>query len=179
MKLFHHSTAAAVVAVVALSATAFVGCKPSEKSYKQAYDKVIAHQTETGNDGLEGTVYNRFREAAGERTLVTSAGDTITVRVQNIGFPADGGGSRDSTLTYNVVVGGFKQIFNAKALRDRMRALGYKSFIVNTAEPLYYVVAATVSTPEEAAEQLRRVSSQSGYTPAREYPIILQPSFRR
>lgn len=161
-----------VVAIIATLLT-FTSCKTSEANYKAAYETAKARQQ--GTSPTEGTIYNRFRDRAETSAVVSQTGDTVAIRVEAIGFPADGGATRDDMLKYNVVTGGFKQIFNAKAMRDRLIGLGYKAFIVNTAEPLYYVVAATAPTVEEISVELKKVGDDKSLMLRSPYPYVLQP----
>lgn len=156
----------AVASLAVLSA-----CKPSEENYRKAYEATVA---KNGKKTVEGTVYNRYREMQRTAQIALADGDTISVRHENVTLTKDGGGSAETAGEYNIVVARFKQIFNAKAMSERLTSMGYSPFIVQTREPLYYVVAATCATPAEAAEQLRRISSDSRLSFQAGCPWVLQ-----
>ncbi len=162
-----------ILLVIIMAAACLTACKTSEANYKAAYETVIEKQR--GATPTDGTIYNRFRDRVVAHEVITAAGDTLSVRVEAIAFVGDGGITRDDMLKYNVIVGGFKQIFNARALRDRLANNGYKSFIISTAEPLYYVGAATAGTLDEVAPVVERLSADPDLRLRSPYPFILQP----
>ena len=103
--------------------------------------------------------------------------DSLTLRREYVGYTTDGGSSRENVLRYNIVVGQFKQVFNARQMRQRLIDGGYEgAMIVNTREPLYYVIAATASTPEEALQAWRRVTTDKAIVLRAPLPFILQPA---
>lgn len=157
-----------VVMLLGLSA-----CKTTEQNYRNAYETAISHRED--NSGVDSTIYSRIRNSAHKSQLAVGS-DTLDIRTEYIGYPEGGGSSRETVQRYNVVTGQFKQIFNAKAMRQRLIDQGYDAFIVNTREPLYYVVAATCSTAAEAAEQLHRVEADKSIVLKAPLPFILQPA---
>ncbi|MCH5347299.1 MAG: hypothetical protein J1E63_09325 [Muribaculaceae bacterium] len=171
MKLTH------LLTIITISLLALSACKTTEANYRAAYESAVAGRQ--GSSPLEGTIYNQFRQNATTRQFRVG-NDTIGVRFENIGFPSDGGATRDDMLHYNIVVGGFKQIFNAKAMRDRLNDTGdYNAFVVNTREPLYYVVAFTTDSLELAGQHLDTILQSPPFPMRDGYPFILQPTHLR
>lgn len=154
-----------------------VSCKPTESSYKAAYDAVKEKQK--GEGPTEGTIYNRFRDRVVADEVISESGDTASVRVEAIAFVQDGGMTRGDMKRYNVIVGGFKQVFNAKAMRDRLAGMGYETFVVSTAEPLYYVGAVTTDSVDSAIDVLRKIGKEDELRLRPPYPFILQPAHIR
>ncbi|MCM1163695.1 MAG: SPOR domain-containing protein [Muribaculaceae bacterium] len=155
--------------VLALSA-----CKTTEANYKAAYEAAVAQQRDVAE--LDSTIYGAVRKQAGMSVLKVGA-DSLPLRTEYIGYTENGGASRSSIHRYNVVVGQFKQVFNARQMRERLMANGYPdAVIVHTREPLYYVVTATVSTPEEALEQYNRVKADRSIVLKAPLPFILRPA---
>ncbi len=151
-----------------------VSCKTNENNYRAAYQAAVAHREEAS--GLDSTIYARIRNQAVESKLATG-NDTLPIKTEYIGYPKDGGASREKVLRYNIVVGQFKQIFNANAMRQRLLSAGYEdAMILNTREPLYYVIAAACSTAAEAAELYNKVKSDSGLVLREPMPFVLQPA---
>ncbi|MDE6377341.1 MAG: SPOR domain-containing protein [Duncaniella sp.] len=164
-----HLLLAVIVAFVALAA-----CKTTEANYRTAYDSAKRQQQES--TGLDSTIYGRIRSQAANSKLVVGA-DSLPLKREYVGYTPEGGSSRENLLRYNVVVGQFKQVFNARQMRERLIAAGYDgAMIVNTREPLYYVVALSVSTPEEALAAWQRVTSDHSLVLRSPLPFILQPA---
>lgn len=163
-----------IMAAVAVLLT-MGACKPNETQYKAAYEAAVAKRDSKG-DPVENTIYNRYRQQA-RQTYIPLNGDTLAVQTEFIGYTKDGGATREGTQRYNVVVGSFKQVFNARAMRERLAGLGYENpFILHTREPLYYVVAATCSTAQEALDELKRVKADTSLVLRAPLPFVLQPA---
>ena len=146
-----HHISIAMTALLALGA-----CKPNESAYKTAYESAVAKRDSEG--GVEGTVYNRYREMA-RPSQIALGNDTLAVVTEFIGYTEDGGATRETTE------------------RQRLQANGYPdAFILHTREPLYYVATATCSTAQEALEQLRHVESDSSLVLRAPLPFVLQPA---
>lgn len=161
------------VVLAALSLLA-VGCKTNETNYRQAYETAVVKKRDSS--GVDSTIYAKIRNSAKMSELVAGS-DSLPMRTEYIGYTKDGGMSRAAIGRYNVVVGQFKQVFNARQMRERLQASGYDStFIVNTREPLYYVCTATCQTPEEAAKELNRVRTDKSIVLRSPLPFILRPA---
>lgn len=145
-------------------------CKTSEANYRAAYELARSK-----NDiGVDSTVYTQIRREARPQTVVVG-GDTIAMKSEYVRLTENEGGSRESFLTYNVVIAQFKQLFNARSVRSRAVEAGYKdAFIVQTREPLYYVVAVSCATPAEAKAALAGVESRKPVVMRDPCPFILR-----
>ncbi len=151
-----------------------VSCKTNESNYRAAYEAAIEHRENAS--GVDSTIYAKIRNQAQE-TMLAVGNDTLPIRTEYIGYTDDGGASREKVLRYNIVVGQFKQIFNANAMRKRLMEAGYTdAMIVHTREPLYYVVAATCTTAAEAAELYKAVKSDQNLVLRAPLPFVLQPA---
>lgn len=152
-------------------------CKPNEAQYKAAYEAAVAKRDAKG-DAVEGTIYEKYRNQA-RQTLIPLGSDTLAVQTEIIGYTKDGGATRETTDRYNIVVGRFKQVFNARAMRERLIKLGYENpFILHTREPLYYVVAATCGSAQSALEELQRVKADTSLVLREPLPFVLQPAHK-
>lgn len=153
---------------------ALTGCKTSEANYRQAYETAVTQRQDAA--GLDSTIYSRIRNSAKTSSLVVD-GDSLPVRTEYIGVTEGEGIARTDLRRYNVVVGQFKQIFNARQMRSRLIDNGYEgAFIVHTREPLYYVVTATSDTPADIYEAWKRVSGDKGIVLRAPLPFILCPA---
>ena len=164
--------------LIILASLALVGCKTSEANYRQAYERAIAARDSTSD--LDSTIYGQVRREMKIRQMTLADGSSVPVYSQHVRITEGGGGINESLRRYNVVVGRFKQAFNAKSLRNRLvDDCGIPSaFVVETAEPYYYVVASSHSTLAEAAAAMRALPSS--VPPMREpLPFILDATSRR
>lgn len=155
-----------------LAALALGGCKTSEANYRAAYEKAVAGR-DAEND-IENTIYGANRRSMGSKTIALP--DSTTLEVHNIGVRVtkDGGGIRETLHRYSIVAGQFKQLFNAKSLRERLLDAGYPgAFIVETSEPYYYVIATSVDSPQEAAAALQKIKKDAPIPMKEPLPFIL------
>lgn len=151
-----------------------VGCKTTESNYRQAYETAVAKNRDSS--GVDSTIYAKIRNSARTSDLVVT-GDTMPMRTEYIGYTEDGGASRETIGRYNVVVGQFKQVFNARQMRARLQSSGYDSaFIIHTREPLYYVCTQACATPEEAEKAFDRVKDDKSIVLRDPLPFILRPA---
>jgi len=163
--------------IALLIAIAVTSCKTSEENYRRAYEAAAEQRRES--TGLDSTIYSRIRNSAVSSYLVVN-GDSMPMRREYIGYTDGGGSSRENVKRYNVVVGRFRQVFNAKQMRQRLIDGGYDSaMIVHTREPLYYVISATASTPEATLEAWRKVTGDKNLILKSPLPFILSPAHFR
>ena len=158
----------AVIAVITAVAL-LTGCKTTEENYRAAYELA----TKKDNSGIDSTIYSRIRKEARPQKVVIN-GDTIAMRSEYVKLTP---GYREGIVfsPYNIVIAQFKQLFNAKSVMKRAIEAGYTgAFIVETREPLYYVVAVSVSTPAEARTQLEKVAANPPVVLKDPCPFILK-----
>lgn len=158
---------------VALLSTGFWSCKTTEANYRAAYERAMA-----GRDSalaLENTIYGHERQRIDTRKIRVGQ-DTIEVMRQLVKITPDGGGIRENLRQYCVVVGRFKQRFNALQMQERITAEGDVpgAFVVETAEPFYYVVSRSFSTLQEAAAMVADYRRKPPLPMKSPLPFILQ-----
>lgn len=168
------TTIAALAAVVALTA-AVPSCKPTEANYRRAYERAVADSTYTG---LEGTIYAKYRNRA--RQVERSVGnDTFKIMVNTVWPSGECGTVPEQMKRFNVIVGGFKQLFNAKSLRQRLAENGYPgAYVLVTPEPYYYVAATGAHELATARADCLTLTSKPPFA-LRETPFILQSTASR
>lgn len=161
-----------IVLAVAAAGTMMVSCKTSEANYRAAYEKAVA-----GRDSLtalDQTIYGAHRRSMGSREMAVGT-DTVEVKVQRVRVTEGGGGIREWLKPYSVVVGQFKQLFNAKSMRERLADSGYpRAFVVETGEPYYFVVLSSHPTAEEAVEALKAIPADFPVAMKAPLPFILK-----
>lgn len=161
-----------ILLFAAIAAT-LASCKTTEANYRAAYETAKEKQ-QTDGSGIESSALSTY---GAPRPNVTAEGDTLPMRTEPIGFPADGGATREQVKRYCIVVGQFRQIFNAKAMRTRLIDEGYTdACILNTREPVYYVIATMTDSSHTAAEQLKTISADTRLKLKSPLPFVLQPA---
>lgn len=154
------------------------GCKTTEANYRQAYEKAMAGRDE-GVD-IDSTIYGKVRREMREETVTGRDGKDVVVKTQLVKVTPEGGGIRENLREYNVVVGQFKQLFNAKSLRERLVDNGYpEAFVVQTAEPYYYVVLLSRADVVEASDGLASFVKAGTLPMKAPCPFILRAAKRR
>ncbi|MDE7467485.1 MAG: SPOR domain-containing protein [Muribaculaceae bacterium] len=158
--------------IIMLLALTVAACKTSEANYRAAYDR--AATARDGRSPLDGTIYEAQRRNTPQAT-VTLNGDTTIERTIRVKVTENGGGIRENLKPFSVAVAGFKQLFNAQSLRDRMADAGYPAaFVVETAEPYYYVILSSHPNRAEAMTAVSAAREAELPFPLRgEYPFIL------
>lgn len=168
------SVIAAFVAV--LFAVSLGACKTSEANYRAAYEKAVGN---SDDEPLDGTVYGEMRSQWSATTVNTASGP-LQVRTQLVRVADKGGGIPENLHRYNVVAAQFKQLFNAVSFRGRLADAGYPgSFVVETAEPYYYVVALSTDSPDEALAALEKIEKQPPLSMKAPCPFVLEASARK
>lgn len=162
-----------VVALTLAMLTMLAGCKTTEKNYREAYERATAKNDRDVTD-FDKTVYSRYRNQVRERSETTGDGREIPTKVVSVRVTEDGGGIREWFKKYNVVVAEFKQIFNANSLRRRFADAGYpRAFLVENAEPYYYVVVASSSDLEDMVAVCDSLKADSPFPLKDGFPYIL------
>jgi len=162
------------IPLILLGALALGACKTTQENYQRAYEAAVAKRQD--NSGLDSTIYGRVRAQARMSNLTVGT-DTLPLRTEVLGYTDGGGASRETLKRYNVVVGRFKQVFNARQMRERLLGAGYDgAMIVHTREPLYYVVAGSVETPAEAMALMTRVKEDKSIVLKEPMPFLLRPA---
>lgn len=161
----------------ALALAALCSCKTTEANYRAAYEKAMEAKAE--QDSLESTVYGNYRRQKSTRTVVTPKGN-VEVNTQLVRVTEGGGGIAQNLQQYNVVIGQFKQLFNAKSLRERLVDMGYPSaFVVETAEPFYYIVLSSHADASDAQKALDAFAAKAPVPMKAPCPFILDATARR
>lgn len=125
-------------------------CKTSEENYKAAYD--VALRKQEGGAGRDVSAFIRREQNLAQYKKID--GDSVRIVTETVRM-VDG---NDADIrNYGVVVGDFKQVFNARSYAKRINDAesDTPSYVVINAEKRYYVVYRGFDTKEEAAQLLR------------------------
>ncbi len=163
-----------ILAITALAAILIPSCKTTEKNYRTAYERTITAQ-DTTHLAFDQTIYGRYRRDMRVSESVIG-GDTVATRIQRV-YITPGDSVPNKLKAYNLVVGQFKQLFNANSMRQRLRDKGYTgAFVAQTAEPYYYVVAQDYDDQSQAAAALKRIRANPPFRLRDPLPFLLRPA---
>ncbi len=166
------------IIIALMLAMALVACKTNERNYREAYEKVMekrqAEQAEL--DSLVGD--HALFDNTNARYYVVGD-DTLTVRREHVRQDSIPGRPMVRLQRFNVVVGKFRQLFNAKSLVSRVEPAGYTALVAHNSVPEYYVLVGSCDTPEAALDSLRRVQADTTLHPLPPCPYVLQPAHLR
>lgn len=152
---------------------ALVSCKTTEANYRAAYDKAVSARTD-GDSDAESFYGGASRQL--EQRFMIAGNDTVPVSVKMVTpVVEDGKTVAQASHRFMIVVGQFKQKFNALSLKKRVSAAGYTdAFVVQTSEPYYYVVARSCGTIAEAAVALKEIEKKAPVAMKAPVPFILR-----
>ncbi len=122
-----------------------MGCKPTEKNYKAAYDAAIAKREKANSDGLlpaDGLLHD---DGPKKQDI---AGESLYVLVERTN-PLESGGE---VKGYSVAVAMFKMPTNAKSGAESLKEKGYDAFAVRAKGDKYFILAGSYATAMEAKE---------------------------
>lgn len=160
------------LALLILVLATLAACRTTEANYREAYEKTVAAHDAVG----EGHDYGAVRRPLAAQAVISGA-DTIPVVMERVSAVGNSNGESHEVLAYNVVAGRFKQKFNAFSLCDRLIQAGYMdAFVVQDAEPHYYIVAGTFATAKDAQAALDRLKADAPVAMASPLPYILYDS---
>ncbi|MDE6652580.1 MAG: SPOR domain-containing protein [Paramuribaculum sp.] len=161
-----------ILFVAAVAAIALSGCKTTEANYRSAYEIAKEKQQRAEEEGGSAKL-----QTFADPKETTVDGIKLMMHTEPVGFIADGGVNRETMQRYNVVVGRFRQLFNARQMRERLIAAGYeKACVVTTRDAGYYVIAESCPTAAEAEKGLEKVKSDSSLSLRAPLPYILRPA---
>lgn len=158
----------AAIFVIALGA-----CKTNEANYKAAYEKAKEKRTETGDSlttsQLRSSMIPKMTSVGSENLPVLTLPVSVYRDKDNV--------PEGQLKKYLIVVGQFRQIFNAGSMAKRLAANGdYSAFVVFNRQKDYFVVAAATDSPEEAASLLRKIKADGSVVVREPYPYVLRPA---
>lgn len=154
-----------------LSAT---GCKTTESNYRSAYETARAKRDA---DAADMNVPQGMKLSNSATPAMTKIGTGISFPMATEFIRDDDKtvAGRDDLQRYTVVIAAFKQVFNAKALADRLKKGGIAEPLVFRNGPgMYFVGTMTTMQPAEAKAGLERVMSDSTIHCTEPFPYILR-----
>ena len=148
---------------------ALTGCRTTEANYRAAYEKAKNHRNEW--NGIDGTVYDAIRrEAAPARMTI----DGVSIPAKTVRVKAEDTRETVKKGGRYLIAAQFKQIFNARSMRDRLKTMGWPdATILSTAEPLYYVAASAPDSDAGVVADFKRLSAEPPMTLGEDFPWLL------
>lgn len=166
-----------IIGALVIGGTVF-SCRTSEANYRAAYERAVA-----GRDSalaLENTVYGQDRRDFATQTVTMADGRSIGLVGRHVRVADNTGNLPEQMKRYNVVVGRFKQIFNARDMRNRLADGAFPSaMVLQTAEPYYYVVSGSYSTLEDAVAAMDAIGDRVSMRPPLPFIIDAAPTSSR
>ena len=163
--------------VVIAAGVLAVGCRTTEANYRAAYERTM--EARRAGQSVDSTVYGDVRRQASAKTEAVAPGVTAEVISQLVRVTEGGGGTREKLHRYCVVAGQFKQKFNALSLRERLVAAGCPgAFVVETAEPYYYIITGSYDTLAEAYDAMQALKAEPPVSMKSPLPFILNATAR-
>ncbi len=169
-----------------LAAALFVGCKPSEKHYREAYETTIKAR-HAGEDEYLDSVARAGMQTGGRPAIIHVGDSTLQYRVEWIRPVSEGntttqavsGATAKPQKPFCIVVGQFKQRFNAREMCRRLQSYGYAdAMIFQSSEPRYFVAADTIGSPLRTLQMLDSVKSDTRLRLKTPFPAVIQPAQR-
>ncbi len=159
--------------IVAAAMVLLSACKTTEENYRRAYETA---KEATKDKPLSETIYAKMRDEARPGQVVLG-NDTLPLRGEFVKITKEQPGAPSVLANYCVVVAQFKQLFNAKSMGRRLVDAGYvDAMVVETREPLYYVVIRGCNNAADAVKLLKQLRKNPPIRLRHPFPWVLTPS---
>ena len=146
-------------------------CKTTQANMYDAYAKAIEGEKVRNQEDSELPANTK---QIGHSTVMLNDRDSIDVMSKYLYITKDGGGIRENIRRYNVVVGQFKQLFNARSMRERLADDGYPGcFVAESTDQYYYVIVRGYDSISEAADMLHKVEKDKKFNFKQPLPFII------
>ena len=148
-----------------------IGCKPTEKGYKAAYDAALSKREEANKDIEVDTKIGEVQQIDGP-SLKTIDGKSIYLlnkRIKPVELHENLPGN------YNVAVGCYKMITNCKSQSEDLRDEGMDAFASKTTGDEYYTIIGSFDNLQDAIKLYEKYKSNSKrvYVGLPNSPIII------
>lgn len=168
MKLKSLNTLCAV-AIVCVA----VSCKTTEANYRAAYERAIEGKNANDTDSVGITP---IRQEVKTIMKNIDGADLPTIS-RFVNITENGGGINESIKRYCVVSGQFKQVFNARSMRERLVENGYPgAFVVQADDRYFLVVAGSFHDAKQARELYDKLKADDALKLKSPMPLVLLPS---
>lgn len=151
-----------------------IGCKPTEKNYKSAYDAAVnKRQSSDALDADLGIPGGKLQRE-GDPALRVVNGDSVYFLVGRLKFID---GEEHEKHRFNVAVGAYKMQTNCSAQVSDLFAKGYAAFGASNPGGMFYVIAGSFDTLDEAVSFDKAFQSKESahiYSGLPQAPVIIE-----
>lgn len=123
-------------------------CKPTEKGYKSAYDAAL-NKRQAALDAIDAQIPAHELQEVDGMQIKTIDGVKVFLMNQRLTPLEDSGVDMEN---YNVAVGAYKMITNCKAQVEALREEGFRAFVAQDADGMFYSIAGSFKFVNEAAK---------------------------
>lgn len=149
------------------------GCRTNENNYRSAYE-IAKQKKEKSEENIPGGS-RLYKYDLPKETVIE--GDTLQALRTYAGIVEGGNITREEMKKYNVVVGQFKQLFNARQMMSRIKDNGYvDAGVLVTRQNDFLVISNQLSTPGDALSAIRKVEADSMLKLREPLPFVLIPN---
>lgn len=160
----------AYMAAVAMASVTF-GCKTTEANYKAAYEKTV----EKMNADLDSTQIAAIDKEKEVPLKTAEDGVMLPMKTEFVKVTPDLGATNEMLKRYSIVVASFRQLFNAKSMRERITDAGYtRALVANDTNSNYYVIAFSSDSAKEVEAELARVKGDEMFNFKNPFPWVLR-----
>ncbi|MCH5319849.1 MAG: hypothetical protein J1E38_09110 [Paramuribaculum sp.] len=161
------------IVTLLITLVVLTGCKTTEANYRAAYE-VAKNKKEKASEAMpEGVVLQKYDLPK----LMIIEGDSLMVLRSYVGKVKEENMTSGGLKKFNIVVGEFKQVFNAKQMMSRLKEKGYSGAgVLETNRKDYYVVADQLDTAKETKDVLGKVMSDTSLIMREPLPFVLIPA---
>lgn len=152
---------------------AAVSCKTTEANYRAAYERAIEGKNANEADSIG---FTPIRQEV-KTTMKNIDGVDLPTISRFVNITENGGGINENIKRYCVVAGQFKQVFNARSMRERLVESGYPgAFVVQSGDKYFFVVAGSAHDAQPARELYDKLKADGSLKLKSPMPLILLPS---
>lgn len=143
-----------IIWAIAMCIATLFSCKPNYEASKAAYERAVKAAVDRPTYTVDTPTDDAITAIQLMQPIDTS--NEIKERRESI-KPVE-----NSTIIkkYSIVVGTFKQLTNARSMRDRLIEDQNNAFVVQNAQGKYFVVISTHDTREEACDARNKIMDQ-------------------
>lgn len=153
-------------------AVAMSACRTNEANYRAAYEIAKEKRVETG----DSTTTAALRGSMEPKSMAVD-GVTLPVLTLPVSVVKADSDNAAELKRYCVIVGTFKQIFNARSMSERLIGQGYDgAFVVKDRNQDHYVVAGATNDATEAHLLIERLKSDQSVVLRSPFPYALRPA---
>lgn len=149
------------------------GCKTTEANYQRAYTFAKSHAENSGDTDLNPQARAALeRQQRGHKAIQIVGTDTLNIQSLMLKpyYP-----EASALPQYSIMVNGFEQPFNAKAMCRRLRENGFpNAYVAQTAGQTFYVAAVGTNNTDSLPTLLHKCSDAANLGMTNPYPIILR-----